>query len=160
MAPSSLANNGASRAGWLPVCFPALSVNCSRSWSRAQNGCSPCCWRDEAAKAGKDVTRIALAFEAGRDGVWLAHVIHPSSVAVSREHRRAKTDRLDTELLKRGSWGGCVGNGAIAAWCAYRRLPKRTPSGRTGNASAWSQADASVPDYSAAMRGASSGVAK
>jgi hypothetical protein len=28
-------------------------------------------------------------------------VIHPSSVAVSREHRRAKTDRLDTELLKR-----------------------------------------------------------
>src|SRR5204862_7544746 len=31
-----------------------------------------------------------------------AHVIHPSSVAVSREHRRAKTDRLDTELLKRG----------------------------------------------------------
>jgi hypothetical protein len=52
-------------------------------------------------------TRIALAFEAGRDGFWLArwleargveaHVIHPSSVAVSREHRRAKTDRLDTE---------------------------------------------------------------
>jgi transposase len=28
-------------------------------------------WRDEAAKAGKEVTRIALAFEAGRDGVWL-----------------------------------------------------------------------------------------
>jgi hypothetical protein len=31
-----------------------------------------------------------------------AHVIHASSLAVSREHRRAKTDRLDTELLKRG----------------------------------------------------------
>src|SRR5215212_3029851 len=30
-----------------------------------------------------------------------AHVIHPTSVAVSREHRRAKTDRLDTALLKR-----------------------------------------------------------
>ena len=30
-----------------------------------------------------------------------AHVIHSTSVAVSREHRRAKTDRLDTELLKR-----------------------------------------------------------
>src|SRR5207248_10735113 len=68
-------------------------------------------WRDEAVRAGKKITRIALAFEAGRDGVWLArwlqareveaHVIHPSSVAVSREHRRAKTDRLDTELLKR-----------------------------------------------------------
>lgn len=33
------------------------------------------------------------------------HVIHASSVAVSREHRRAKTDRLDTELLKRGFLG-------------------------------------------------------
>src|SRR5437016_10234548 len=29
------------------------------------------------------------------------YVIHPTSVAVSREHRRAKTDRLDTGLLKR-----------------------------------------------------------
>src|SRR5215813_12630113 len=72
-------------------------------------------WRDEAIKAGRNITRIALAFEAGRDGFWLArwlaargvgaHVIHPSSVAVSREHRRAKTDRLDTELLKRGFLG-------------------------------------------------------
>src|SRR4051812_45329173 len=68
-------------------------------------------WRDEAVRAGKKITRIAVAFEAGRDGFWLArwlnargieaHVIHASSVAVSREHRRAKTDRLDTELLKR-----------------------------------------------------------
>ena len=32
-------------------------------------------------------------------------MIHASSVAVSREHRRAKTDRLDTELLKRGFLG-------------------------------------------------------
>jgi transposase len=32
-------------------------------------------------------------------------VIHASSVAVTREHRRAKTDRLDTELLKRAFLG-------------------------------------------------------
>ncbi len=72
-------------------------------------------WRDEAARAGRTVRRIAVAFEAGRDGFWLArwlrsrdveaHVIHPTSVAVSREHRRAKTDRLDTELLKRAFLG-------------------------------------------------------
>jgi transposase len=31
--------------------------------------------------------------------------MHSSSVAVSREHRRAKTDRLDTELLKRAFLG-------------------------------------------------------
>lgn len=68
-------------------------------------------WRDEAVKAGKMIERIALAFEAGRDGFWLArwlqargievHVIHSTSVAVSREHRRAKTDRLDTAMLRR-----------------------------------------------------------
>src|SRR5205823_4861936 len=68
-------------------------------------------WRDEAVRAGRTITRIALAFEAGRDGFWLArwlrardieaYVIHATSVAVSREHRRAKTDRLDTGLLKR-----------------------------------------------------------
>ena len=63
-------------------------------------------WRDEAVRKGLTITRIAVAFEAGRDGFWLArwltghgieaHVIHSSSVAVSREHKRAKTDRLDT----------------------------------------------------------------
>lgn len=34
-----------------------------------------------------------------------AHVIHPASVAVSRKHRRAKTDRLDREMLKRAFLG-------------------------------------------------------
>jgi transposase len=34
-----------------------------------------------------------------------AYVIHPTSIAVSREHRRAKTDRLDTELLMRSFLG-------------------------------------------------------
>jgi transposase len=72
-------------------------------------------WTDEATRAGRAITRVCVAFEAGRDGFWLArwlrargieaHVIHPSSVAVSREHRRAKTDRLDTELLKRAFLG-------------------------------------------------------
>src|SRR4051812_17091135 len=70
--------------------------------------CASC---NEAIGLGRKVERIAVAFEAGRDGFWLArwlraydieaHVIHPTSVAVPREHRRAKTDRLDTELLKR-----------------------------------------------------------
>src|SRR5580700_9501635 len=87
-------------------------------------------WRDEAVRAGKKITRIALAFEAGRDGFWLArwlnargveaHVIHPSSVAVSREHRRAKTDRLDTELLKRGFLGWRRGE---RGHCSMARVP-------------------------------------
>ena len=72
-------------------------------------------WTDEATRAGRAITRVCVAFEAGRDGFWLArwlrargieaHVIHPSSVAVPREHRRAKTDRLDTGLLERAFLG-------------------------------------------------------
>src|SRR3974390_1890317 len=67
-------------------------------------------WREEAEKAGHRIERIAVAFEAGRGGFWLArwlkargieaYVIHASSVAVSREHRRAKTDRLHTAVVK------------------------------------------------------------
>jgi transposase len=68
-------------------------------------------WRDEASRKGHTITRIAVAFEAGRDGFWLArwltthgieaHIIHSSSVAVSRDRKRAKTDRLDTAMLMR-----------------------------------------------------------
>jgi transposase len=72
-------------------------------------------WRKEAARAGRTITRTVVAYESGRDGFWLArllrghgieaHVIHASSVAVSREQRRAKTDRLDTEMLMRALLG-------------------------------------------------------
>src|SRR5207302_5442316 len=87
-------------------------------------------WQDEAVRAGRTITRIAVAFEAGRDGFWLArwlaargveaHVIHASSVAVSREHRRAKTDRLDTELLKRAFLGWLRGD---RGHCSMARVP-------------------------------------
>ena len=72
-------------------------------------------WRDEARKAGRTIKRIVCAYEAGRDGFWLArwlqaqaieaYVIHAASIAVSREHRRAKSDRIDTELLMRSFLG-------------------------------------------------------
>jgi transposase len=72
-------------------------------------------WRKEAEQTGYPIKRVVVAYEAGRDGFWLARwlrmrdveacVIHPASIAVSREHRRAKTDRLDTELLLRALLG-------------------------------------------------------
>src|SRR3546814_11132546 len=50
-----------------------------------------------------------------RDGFWLArwlrargietHVIHSTSIPVPRTHRRPKSDRLDTGLLKRSFLG-------------------------------------------------------
>jgi transposase len=87
-------------------------------------------WQEEALKTGYPITRITVAFEAGRDGFWLArwlrsqgieaYVIHPTSVAVSRDHRRAKTDRLDTELLKRSFLGWLRGE---RGHCSMAAIP-------------------------------------
>jgi transposase len=88
-------------------------------------------WKKEAETAGRTIKRTAVAYEAGRDGFWLArwlgargieaYVIHPSSVPVSREHRRAKTDRLDTELLKRAFLGWLRGPHADRGGCEAAR---------------------------------------
>lgn len=87
-------------------------------------------WRDEAVKTGQSIERITVAYEAGRDGFWLArwllargieaHVIHPNSIPVPREHRRAKSDRLDTELLLRGFLGWLRGE---ARHCTMAQIP-------------------------------------
>jgi transposase len=70
-------------------------------------------WREEAEKAGRGIERIAFAFEAGRDGFWsdagssAPHRGLRLMLRVQRcpQHRRAKTDRLDNELLKRSFLG-------------------------------------------------------
>jgi transposase len=87
-------------------------------------------WRAEAIKGGRVIDRIAVAFEAGRDGFWLArwlqargieaYVIHASSIAMPREHRRAKTDRLDTETLMRAFLGWLRGE---ARHCRMAAIP-------------------------------------
>jgi hypothetical protein len=70
-------------------------------------------WRDRATKAGRAITRTVLAFETGRDGFWLARwlrvrgvetfVMHSTSVAVSREPRRAKTTVMASKPSPAGS---------------------------------------------------------
>jgi hypothetical protein len=119
-------------------------------------------WRAEAGQAGREISRIAVAFEAGRDGFWLArwlrahgieaHVIHPTSIAVSREHRRAKTDRLDTGRSDhgcahrragwwfnwRGHWRACGGGDRECRRGQPRPLAERPTCCRLG------QSDASV----------------
>lgn len=72
-------------------------------------------WQREADRTGHSIGRIAVAYEAGRDGFWLArwlrargieaHVMHSTSIAVPRTHRRAKSDRLDTGHLQRSFLG-------------------------------------------------------
>jgi transposase len=85
-------------------------------------------WCEEARKAGHPIKRVCVAVEAGRDGFWLArwlrsdkieaYVIHPTSVPVSREHRRAKTDRLDTGRLMRAFIGWLRGETDHCSMCA------------------------------------------
>jgi transposase len=65
----------------------------------------------KAAKRLGAPVRIVTIQEAGFDGFWLdrllqaegieSHVVDPASVAVPRRHRRAKTDKIDGELLLR-----------------------------------------------------------
>src|SRR3954453_16091968 len=74
-------------------------------------------WGEEAGQAGRD--RFWLARVLRAHGIE-AHVIHPTSVAVSREHRRAKTDRLDTALLKRAFLGWLRGE---QGHCSMAEIP-------------------------------------
>src|SRR6202048_2718627 len=55
--------------------------------------------------------KVVTIQEAGLDGFWVhrlleantveSHVVDPASIAVSRRHRRAKTDAIDGETLLR-----------------------------------------------------------
>ena len=81
-------------------------------------------WRDEAVRAGRTITRIAVAFEAGRDGFWLArwleargveaHVIHPSSVAVSRT-----STGQDRPARHRVAEAGIIRHFGMEQYCDY-----------------------------------------
>ena len=100
-------------------------------------------WRNKAGRAGREIKRIVVAYQAGRDGFWLArwlrargieaYVIHPTSVAVLREHRRAKTDRLDTELLKRAFPGWLRGEKRHCSMAAIPTLEEEEEDARRPN---------------------------
>ena len=102
-------------------------------------------WREEAEKAGHMIKRIAVAFEAGRDGFWLArwlgargidaHVIHATSVANIGEQ---KTDRLDTAMLKRGFLGWLRGERGHCTVAIVPTMEERTPNARIVSARDWS----------------------
>jgi transposase len=68
-------------------------------------------WKGEANKVGCEVGRVVVGYEAGLDGFWIAraltahgvevYVMHPASISVERRGRRAKTDRIDVDILLR-----------------------------------------------------------
>src|SRR4051812_19738668 len=68
-------------------------------------------YKRRAAAAGMAVERVIVAYESGGSGFWLArwlqqrgvevYVMQPSSVPVDRRMRRAKSDRIDADMLLR-----------------------------------------------------------
>lgn len=87
-------------------------------------------WKAEALRLGHAVRRTVLCYEAGRDGFWIARylqargievqVVHPASVPVERQGRRAKTDRLDLDMLLRTLLAWLRGEPRV---CSMVRIP-------------------------------------
>lgn len=87
--------------------------------------------RDKAqAREGQRYPVIAIQ-EAGLDGFWIhralasedwitSHVVDAASIAVSRRHRRAKTDRIDGETLVRTLMAWMRGEPRV---CSMVRVP-------------------------------------
>lgn len=85
--------------------------------------------RDVQRRTGQ-VVPVVVIQEAGLDGFWIhralvaakieSHVVDPASIAVSRRHRRAKTDRIDGEALVRTLMAWWRGEPRV---CAMVRVP-------------------------------------
>jgi transposase len=85
--------------------------------------------RKAHARTGQ-LARIVVIQEAGLDGFWIhrtlvaegieSYVVDPASIAVSRRHRRAKTDRIDGEALVRTLLAYKRGEPRV---CAMVRVP-------------------------------------
>ena len=103
-------------------------------------------WTAAAAAAGRAVRRVALTYEAGRDGFWIARdllargiaveVEHPASVPVERPGRRVKTDRIDLDMLLRTFLAWLRGEPRV---CSMVRIPseaeEEAPAGTGARAS-------------------------
>lgn len=109
-----------SRAGWLVAASMPGADRVSRYHLAGGDGPALLELLDmlkrRAEHAGRGPVRIVAIQEAGFDGFWLhrlfeargieSHVVDPASIAVNRRQRRAKTDRIDAEMLLR----------TLAAW--------------------------------------------
>jgi transposase len=87
-------------------------------------------YRRRATSSGAAVERVIVVYEAGYGGFWLArwldaqgvevHVVQPSSVPVERRKRRAKSDKIDADLLLRTLLAWLRGEPRV---CSMVRVP-------------------------------------
>ncbi len=96
-------------------------------------------YKRRAAAAGMALERVIIAYESGGSGFWLArwlqqrgvevHVMQPSSVPVDRRMRRAKSDRIDADMLLRTLLAWLRGEPRVCSMvCRCRMRPPRMPA--------------------------------
>jgi hypothetical protein len=74
-------------------------------------------WRDEAARTGHEIERVVVAYEAGRDGFWLARSLLPATDG-SDAFLTAGRNQIAAGYVSYGhtiDLGLSVGNGVILA---------------------------------------------
>src|ERR1035437_3471583 len=81
-------------------------------------------WREEAEKAGRRIERIAVAFEAGRAGFWLAGSRRAASRPTSSTHR-ASPYRASTGAPRPIVSTPSCSNGPFSAGCAASVITAR-----------------------------------
>src|SRR5258707_10301163 len=87
-------------------------------------------WREEAEKAGRRIERIAVAFEAGRDGFWLARWL-------KARHRGLRHSRIEC---------GGVSRASARQDCPSRQRAAQTLLSRLGARGAGSLQNGGDPD--------------
>jgi transposase len=100
-------------------------------------------WQQQAVKAGREIKRVVVAFEAGRDGFWHArwlrargiepHVIHATSIACHESIVARRPIALTPNTLNGSSLGGCAVSPITAEWWRFRPSRKRMRNVPTGS---------------------------
>ena len=86
-------------------------------------------WRDEATRAGRTITRIAVAFEAGRDGFWLARYLTAARDRGSRHPFEQCRGLSRTQAGQDGSAGYSHADAGVSGMAARRTRPLRNGRG-------------------------------
>ena len=73
-------------------------------------------WREEAQQAGHGIKRIAVVFEAGRDGFWLARWLRARDVSTGAPRLTGSTPSCSNAP----SSGGCAARSRATSPCSFR----------------------------------------
>ncbi|SMP79394.1 transposase [Novosphingobium panipatense] len=124
-----------SKSTWLATSLSPGSERMSRHWVPGGDlpallACLGALREKTRAREGR-LYRVVVIQEAGLDGFWIhraleaegwiaSHVVDAASIAVSRRHRQAKTDRIDGETLVRTLMAWMRGEPRV---CTMVRVP-------------------------------------